>query len=1178
MNLNSGPVTESPPRNDSHNLSLFTAMKSCLPLLALLLVVPATAGDFESAYLLNSTSATKAVHGPFPAETLAGIPESRLARLSEDTVFLLTAACPPMSMTRLRDAAPLPAAPRSNPLDLLPEGLGIHSPGDPGPWTVSEVGGATVAQSDTGIRVLAFGDGTLYTEEIESISLPDGGGFEILQSRRQSYNIMRAPDGEPLQGGQDWIWLRNPKDGSGVAVVPSGSTTLRATAGGWNAENGNRAFWILPAGDLSAAWQAVFSRHPSVLLHPLENGTGWRGTVGSRPQTAHLTVTDLNRNGSPDSAGDLWSVENGNGNRLLYRFTPPGEETYARVAIFKTETSPEGTPPPLDLTGGARGDRFAKALDSIGAATPGAVPASGEDILKPEIIVEDWNRDGAFFEGSLLAGGFLGADRAGRRVGDWSAAWDLDGDRLGDVFAYNPSMLFNFKNTFISVLEVEIDPFAAHAALHLRKGYDMQQYASHFSKSPSSSQFVEEAPAGFEEHFFVDLPADPESSFFPKGANFFYYTIGGGDVNRLTMGRLSGHGGLRAWEIELDPVPADPEAVDFQVVRWKDAAGHELAMNTISVPETWDGKTLGPDGYLAGWNAMATGTYKTKALYATFSPPGSQMGSSEGMYGGAYTTQERIEADLDGGTYEIYYSPLMGDLHLKGADYGTYAVPSGTEDFWLDINRFYHREAHLGPERFVGVEPAIRFREREAKRMEGPVFLSYTDQSGDGFFDSYLYDMDNDGLYDRILNHDKNAGLLQLRDDRFLTAWPEKVDFDVVRYLPENYTRLSELYQRGFPHPPLVACTSIGSGGIPVSLRTHPYFREVTPPAFVSLPDSWQVRVAVEAGLNPAGRFGWTDFRPDGLSRLGTLFVEQGLTQTQVDTPWSAGGLEGKDVLVLSHLSVTPSPEDLEALFDWVRQGGHLLVGPGASTIQRLRFNAIGRTFDFRLEAERTERLTVKSHWVSLGPINRPDSRAALRKTPGPWNRIEHFSAPAAPGLLGDFTALSFDGFSLENLSDDWNLLLTYNQEGSTKPLIAERAIGRGQVILLGVDWLSNRSIWHHESFERGTQNERLVQRLVRRLTHGLPIPRVHSIWQDDATMRFEVSGKGGPVRFPRRYQARATGLAHIGNDTELPAPRMLSHAEIDGSPLEVREQGVLREITLPEGTHSITIHYPVAP
>ena len=1128
-----------------------------------------------SLYLVNPSASAKTVHGLDPS-ILPRLPDGiRQITAADGTVFIMQPLAP-MTTARLTTETQTPSAPLAPSPPSAPEFRnGVLRLGEAhlslgGDWSRHEAsaGVSRFKTEDGASELLIFPNGWIRVAGVEAVN---SSSAELAQVRRKTYAMLRAPDETPLESPHDWIRIRTASENE-WAVVAEVSGRLKASPTGWTSSDGS-AFWVLPAKDEASLRQVVTTVVPSLLLRALDRGPNWEGTYRAADRLVHVRVTDRNDDERPDTSGDLW------------RLAPEGSDTYMLLAFSKVDGAPrmalfEGLSGPLsnhllDESGGARGDRFAKALESIGAATGDDAPAKAGEARKPAFILEDWNRDGIYLEGSLFEGGYLGADRAGKRLGDWSTAWDLDGDRLGDVFEYNPALLFNFKNRFASVLELHVDPRRARASLELRKGYDMQNYASHFSKTPSSSQFVGQARAGFEEHFFIDLPPDPDDPTFPNGANFFYYTIGGGDVNRLTMGRLSGHGGLRAWEVELDPVPADPAEVNFEVVRWSDAYGHDLHMNSPSIPERWDGSNLGPRGYLAGWYAMAEGEYETERLYATFSPPGVQMEASEGMYGGAYTTQERIEADLDGGSYAVYYSPLMGDLHLKGAEFGSYAVPAGTPDFWLDINRYYHREAHTGPERFVGVEPGIRFREREAKRMEGPVFLSYSDRSGDGYMDQYLYDQDNDGLYDRALDHDETSGLLRLRDRDYLTVWPETIQVDEVAYLPENYEAMRAIYQKGFTQPPMVVRSSIGSSGIPMTLETEPFYRERTANVFLSLPRRWQVRVAtdLEHLFDPSG--GWTDFGPGGLSRLGTLFVQTGLTQTSIRSSWTSGALESADVLVLNRLDYTPSAEAIESLKSWLREGGRLFLAPETDVHQRLRFAALGRALDFDFGESELDRTAVEAQWVSLGPINQPDSRAALRKTPGPWNAIKHFKSPEEPALLRGMEALSFTGFPLE-LSDAWRVLLEYSETGEALPLIAERDFGKGRILLSGADWLSNRYIWHHESFERGTGNERLVARLVERTVAGLPVPEIEALRYDAEKLEFTVSGKGGPLRFPRRYQARATDLAHIGNDVDLPPVRSLSHAEIDGQEVSVAELGVLREIVLPKGRHTVTIHYPV--
>lgn len=1041
-----------------------------------------------------------------------------------------------------------------------PKGIALSANGTPSDETLTILGdGSVLWQSRSGLE----------TEADVALS----------EITHETYGIPKESSGRMLSDPRDWILARpSDADEGGWVVTTESEDGLRIEDGrSIQTVGSGGVLRIAPASNRALAWEEVFRGGPSILLEPDGDGV-WQGRAKDQGQPLRVRVTDRNRNHRPDTEEDLWVFSADENKGLLVAFSHSDDARRAAVFPF-TAGVPDETE--LDETGGARGNRFAKALDSIGASSPEERTAVQTDLRLPAIILEDFDGDGTFFEGTWLSGGFLGGDRAGKRIGDWSTAWDLDGDGLGDVFEYDPSMVLNFFNTFVSLLAVDLDPLAGTAGFEKRKGYDLQNYGSHFSKSPSASQFVGEAKAGFEEHFFVNLPADPDHPLFPNGAAFFYYTIGGGDVNRLTMGRLSGEGGLRAWEVELDPVPADPEKTEYNVIRWENTQGATLPLNTISAPPDWGGETLGIREALRGWYAMAEGEFATKSLFATFSPPGTQMGSSEGMYGGAYTTQERIEVDQTGGSYVLYHSPLMGDLHLKGADYGSYAVPAGTPDFWLDINRYYHREAHTGAERFVGAEPAVRFRAREAKRMEGPVFLSYRDQNDDGFFDQYLYDEDNDGIYDSTLSHRPENQTLVIANREFLAGWPESIDFAEIEYLPENYEGLAQLYQKGFPLAPMVIRAGLGSSGIPTIVESHPYFRERRPSAYVVLPPEWRVTAAVgyHAGNDPKN-LGWKNFGPDGNSRIGTMVVENGLVQETMSGPWTSESLAAIDLLFLTRLEFTPDEKEIEALVEWLREGGLLIIAPETDPEHAIRFNVLGQALGYRFGESPIKRRTVSARWASLGPINRPDSRAAEDRAPGPWNEIAHFQSQSAPELLDGMDFLSFTALPIESLADGYDELLRYaNPDDSDHVrLIAESNFGTGRILLCGADWFTNRFIWHHEFYEKGTSNERMADRLIRRMVRNLPVPQVLSVEEAEESVRAVVRGKGGTVYFPARYQPRATDLAHIGNNAKLPLPRELRAITVNGEETPFSRTGLLYSVPLPSGDSEVILHYTTKP
>lgn len=1059
----------------------------------------------------------------------------------------------------------------------LPEMDGeLRIPASDSRWLLSFEGGVVVRLAKGPVTALIGRDGSLTLSGMTSLHAAFGPTSTARVSTYEAYGVARDIDSATIQFPQDWVQIK--QGDHGWVGLPHGRAQYRRHGDSIQLDQIQGAVQWRPATAQAEAWVARFASHPSWFLTP--EATGWKGTAkdhdGMKLQVE--TWARDNASGMPSFKTDLWRLTApGASKALLLSFSPSGEvNTGSRMAAFSIDSRVDPLSLRLNETGGARVDRYARALESIGAwVGPDQVVEEEDPYEDPSFVVEDWNDDGVFFLGSLLHGGFLGADRAGSRVGSWSQAWDLSGDGFADVFHYNPAMVFNFLGELKSILVIGINARDGSARFTTRGGYDIQKVTSHFSKTPLDGVFLHDANVGFEEHFFVNVDENAFPDVFPKGANLFYYTIEGGRVNRMTMGRLSGHGDLRAWEIELDPQPYDPADVDFHIVRWTNAVGRTLAMNTISVPETWDGGPVTPRDFLRGWYDMVEGVHRARGCFATFSPPGAQMGASEGMYGGVYTTQERIEVDEHGATYTLYHSPLMGDLHLKGANFGSYAVPATTPDFWLDIHRFHHPQAHEGSERYVGIEPAIRFRAREAKRMEGPVYLYYADRSGDGYMDTYLYDVDNDGWFERGLWHNHEEGVIQFREGDLLTAWPETITFTEELYLPDNYDAIGELYRRGFTEAPWVARTTLGSSGRPVLTQTHPYFREWSPDPFVVLPGEWQVRVAVDTVYRQSGEDAWRDFTPRGVSRLGTMFFERGIIQDKLAGAWTDEALANVDVLILTRLDRMPTDEAVERLLKWIEAGGRLIVAPESEPLQAIRFTALGEQLGYTLAPERLERRTVAARWTSLGPIGHPETRAAEARAPGPWNAIRHFSAPAESALLDGFTHLSFMAYPVRE-GGNVEPLLQYQDDELEAPvtLVGRMAIGSGHVLVSGADWFSNRFIWHHEHFERGTQNERLTERFIDLITANVPVPQVAKVEPAAEALTVHLSGKGGPVLISPRQQARATGLAHIGNIIELPPHQRRSGVTVDGEAVDHRFRGNLLEVNVPSGARVVQVHY----
>ncbi len=1010
------------------------------------------------------------------------------------------------------------------------------------------------AEKGSAQRIEVCATGLVRLEGFKALAFEGTDGARPIQSRKMELGVSKPAGGQALVFPEDWMRFDGGAKTLGLGVFPDYGSTLKAKEASLTLDGGTLSAWVAPASNDDEARRLRARTQPALALVKADAET-FSGQCEAGGKSAHLVVRDRNRNGIPDTEGDLW----------LWSADAQAKPGLA-LAFSKSPDASSGTRLCIFKTGGT--DLAKTMLDENPAAR--AAPPAGQTALKPEIIVEDWNRDGTFVSGGVIFGGFLGADRISKDGTQWAQCWDLNGDKYCDVFEYSPGhYIFNFKQEIPSLIGLEFDPLAGAAAIRITKGYSIQEHASMFSKScdPAGRTF-KGAVQAFEEHFFADMKPG-ESPLWKNGAAFFYYLIGGGDVNRLSMGRLDGSSALRDWDIEFDPVPEPGSAAEWNIASLKDAAGHELKLHTISVPEDWKGGKADIKQFYKGWYDMADGKYKTKALYACFAPPGSVCPSSEGMYGGALTTQERIEVDERGGTYVLYYSPLLGGLHLKGADFGAYAVPAGTPDFFLDVNRYYHREAHTGETRFVGAQPVVTWRQREAKRLIGPVFLSYSDEDGDGFFDRYIYDIDNDGIYERILSYDAKAGVVSLTDKNFTAAWPQTFAFDEVRYLPENYDAVSALYKKGTGQPPLVASMQIGSSGTPVNLVTSPYYKETIPPFFNAFGREWRTVVAADkvhgGALDP-----WVDFGPSGVSRIGSMFAKRCIVQESLDRPWSDESLADIDVLLVPSLALTPSEDEVKALKRWMENGGVAILSTVEDEAARTRFAATGKMLGFQPAATALDKRTPIYMWKGLGGIG-PQARAAETRTPAPWNEVKHFEDPQKRGLLDGFEYLSFSGYPLENLGEGLKPLLGYDG----KTLMASAPVGKGLLVVSGVDLWTNRYIWHHEFYEGGTQNDQLVDRLVGFAAAPLPLLKVSAITCTPEKISIKVFGKGGTLKFSRRYDAMSTDLACIGNRTELAKKRFaLAGASVNSTPAKITEVGTLEEIQLPPGESTVEISY----
>lgn len=868
-------------------------------------------------------------------------------------------------------------------------------------------------------------------------------------------------------------------------------------------------------------------------------------------KTGEVRVRDRDRDGLPDLDSDiwLWDVTGDGKTDFVWSFR---REQGRRMYFYRVRG--------LDLSKVALGEAQTDGYTYISLYSDEA-PRAEEKVKRVKAIVtlEDWNGDGKFFEGSLLSGGYLVQDRAWKGRVEFKT-YDLDGDGDGDIFytshfaaSGGALMYFDFLDNLQDIVKVKFEPLKANATLTIPAKVELMRFTSTFPKSLHLGRQYKGGTLGFEEHFLYRIEPGDADEFF-KGPARLMIKTSGGNIDRLTMGMLGGGNNL-GWSIELDPLEAEPDQPPvFRVCAFRDRWGHEIKVCSSILPRSWDGKALSfrripqhgntvdilPD---APWKQVVDeGYFKLKGLHACFSPEGEQLVTDEGMYGGTLSCIERIERDTDGATFVLYYSPLFGGLHLKGADIGYVAYPMRYHSRPMDTRTLYHREALLNPpappdiepHRYIGALPGILFPTPEGKRLCGPLFIYYQDLDGDGYFDTYLYDIENNGIYDRCFWYDARSGVVTFSDGNHIAVWQKRYRFEECKYLIENYNRIEKLWLRGFLEEPLVVRTTLSDSGVPVMrefVRTFagtPTTRQTTPRFYIIFEKEWIPVAKIDVFHGEGRRYTWTDFSPTGFTRLGTLFTERGFKTGELRERWSARSLEGTSILIVNRLRHLPDDEELRALNDWIAKGGALLLlYSSEEPAERIAFNALGEKLGFRLSDEFIQRRTALYRYPLMGPFG-SKAPVAEARVPAPWNRIENFSSAQGWNLLRGLKYLSFVGSPLY-MKKESTVILSFKG----RALVATLPLKKGLVLVSGVNLWSNKYIFHPFYLEPQMENGKLIRRIVRILSGKVAGFRVRSLSVGKGSTVLEVEGRGGRAKFPRIWSPHTVSVNGIQVKTE---------------------------------------------
>jgi hypothetical protein len=804
-----------------------------------------------------------------------------------------------------------------------------------------------------------------------------------------------------------------------------------------------------------------------------------------------------------------------------------------------------------------------------------------DDLATPALLCEDWNRDGRYFDGPVWLGGYLHQDRVFRGQAGWGAgdiprdpfyqrpwgtcvsAYDLDGDGDSDIHTQYPNFYFDLEDRLIGH-SLAVNPWRGTCS-SAGPSWPVQQRGTGVSWGSGgltrSYQGYESEEGESQLSFNLDdTTRAPEAKLRMTGQNWGNWRdLVGLRWNRFCMANLDGKSdeelnGHYSWDIQFQTGREIQDYTDtgdcfrycnrFTLTdRW----GHHLKLRMWEVPPDWDGKKL-TMRYLpkerttemhshAPWKGIAVHWYPK--LLGIFEAEG-VLGepADEGMepwalsYALARRWEVRTTPKPHGEPITIYYSPLMGGFHFKGAEFSHVNAPaswSGTTIDWSVKSRV--RDHAILPYTVANVLNGDLYADPYRLRIWGGLFLCAWDTDRDDYFDTYLYDETNDGLTDRVLSYQRHGELLSLTTADGVTAWRQTITFTDQPFLLENYPAISRLYREGNRHEPMVTALTLAQDGLPAYERQSPGIA-------VHLAAEWLPVAGVDAYHSGPDGYTWTDFRDGGLLRLGGELSQRRFRLTTITGPYTRESLQPLSVLVISRFDRMLTLAELAALEEWLRHGGRLLVlNATESAEERLLLNALTGRFGIRFTNRVLEKRTARWRQPHYGENTYRDMRH-----PAEWNRVTHFSSTPASWLTG-VNYLSFTGTALA-VTDDAVARLSYDGQ----PVIAERQVGTGRVCVSGASFFVNRYLCYPLTNDGAyTENRLLLQRLTAHLTDGIAVPRVLQLTSLAGRHTVTLSGKGGRVRFP--------------------GVRAISECTLDGKAL-----ASAGSLTVPPGAHRIEL------
>ena len=515
-----------------------------------------------------------------------------------------------------------------------------------------------------------------------------------------------------------------------------------------------------------------------------------------------------------------------------------------------------------------------------------------------------------------------------------------------------------------------------------------------------------------------------------------------------------GETGQLNFNLDVNPLKRErPDRnVSLQIKTYRDPWGNELKsfVGAFSPPSGWDGKGLSAfddNGKPADW--MWLWDWHLSKPFQDFYVANwvtDWKHTGEGAAVNIVMQDHRAEADFDCSTdFTVYYSPLVGRFHLNGIEWGWWNIRNlpvpeikqrfgdlKTEYSLFDINQFRY-----------GNEVA----DTEIRRFHAASWACYFDNDADGFVDTYLFDVDNNGEFDTRVWYDRPRSRLLWAEGNTFREAVLKLGFPAQSLKLGNYRALRSFYQSEMKQ---------GRGLVDTTGKIHVDAQRSVKPESVVAVDTYHGDGVVD----------WRDLGRSGFSRLFTSVGRRPVAILSIDRPFDEASLRDSTHLFVTETRADRSLDDSEskAIDEWLQKGGRLLIALSG-----------------------TERSPL-AQWVSRYGIT--------------CDRLEPITSGRTLAGLSTFTdadgdqlgyGVNKDGFLIDSafslsVRDEARPLLTWHPtKREQRVLAAEVPVGNGRVFVAGAATLLNNkyTAYRPRSFspfdQRRLSNRRWMDDLVKR-------------------------------------------------------------------------------------------------